>query len=95
MLKLTRLESTRLEYKRDKSGCEDYMRVNDNLLTPEQVAGVLQVHVLTVYNYIRQGKLDAIRLGRSYRIIPKDLTSFIESNRINSQRAMRRNLKRA
>ena len=57
---------------------------NHNLLTPEQVADVLQVHILTVYSYIRQGKLDAIRLGRSYRIIPQDLTRFIESNRIKN-----------
>ncbi len=58
------------------------MKGNNNLLTPEQVAEMLQVHVLTLYGYIRQGKLDAIRLGRSYRIIPEDLTRFIESNRI-------------
>ena len=59
---------------------------NNNLLTPEQVAGILQVHVLTVYGYIRQGKLDAIRLGRSYRIPPQDLEQFIESNRIKNNR---------
>ena len=58
------------------------MNINNNLLTPEQVAGILQVHVLTVYGYIRQGKLDAIRLGRTYRIVPKDLELFIKSNRI-------------
>ena len=58
------------------------MKGNNNLLTPEQVAELLQVHVLTVYSYIRRGKLDAIRLGRNYRITPKDLTRFIESNRI-------------
>ncbi len=71
------------------------MKVSDNLLTPEQVAGILKVHILTVYNYIRQGKLDAIRLGRSYRITPKDLTHFIESNRVNGHGAIRRNVKRA
>ena len=59
-----------------------YRKGNNNLLTPEQVAQILQVHVLTVYTYIRRGKLDAIRLGRNYRITPKDLTRFIESNRI-------------
>jgi 3-oxoacyl-[acyl-carrier-protein] synthase II len=59
------------------------MKINKNLLTPEQVAEILQVHVLTVYSYIRRGRLDAIRLGRSYRISPKDLERFIESNRIN------------
>lgn len=63
------------------------MTSSDNLLTPEQVARVLQVHVLTVYSYIRRGELDAVRLGRSYRIIPKDLERFIESNRIKKQQA--------
>ena len=61
------------------------MKGNNNLLTPEQVAEILQVHVLTIYNYIRRGRIDAIRLGRSYRIIPKDLTRFIELNRIKNQ----------
>lgn len=59
------------------------MDTNNSLLTPEQVAGILQIHVLTVYSYIRRGKLDAVRIGRSYRIMHKDLEAFIESNRIN------------
>lgn len=59
---------------------------NKNLLTPEQVASILQLHILTIYGYIREGKLDAIRLGRSYRITPKDLEQFIESNRINNNK---------
>jgi excisionase family DNA binding protein len=59
---------------------------NSNLLTPEQVAGILQVHILTIYGYIREGKIDAIRLGRSYRITPQDLEQFIESNRINNNK---------
>jgi excisionase family DNA binding protein len=43
----------------------------DNLpavLTPKQVARYLQVNPETIYRYIRQGKLSASRLGRSYRI---------------------------
>ena len=59
------------------------MNINNKLLTPEQVAEILQVHVLTVYSYLRRGKLGAIRLGRTYRIVPKDLELFIESNRID------------
>lgn len=57
------------------------MTVKNNLLTPEQVAELLQLHVLTVYSYIRQGKLDAVRLGRAYRIIPQDLELFLQLNR--------------
>ena len=62
------------------------MHSNNHLLTPEQVAALLQVHVLTVYSYIRRGKLDAVRLGRSYRITPEDLALFIESNRIKNNK---------
>ena len=70
------------------------MRDNNNLFTPEQVAGILQVHVLTIYSYIRRGKLTAIRLGRHYRIIPEDLMRFIESNRINKSASQGRNVRR-
>jgi len=70
------------------------MKDNNNLFTPEQVAGILQVHVLTIYSYIRRGKLAAIRLGRHYRIIPEDFMRFIESNRINKSASQGRNVRR-
>jgi excisionase family DNA binding protein len=52
------------------------------LLTPEQVSEILQLHILTVYEYIRGGKLNAVRLGRNYRVMPADLTLFLEENRV-------------
>ncbi len=55
-----------------------------SLLTAEEVAEILQVHVLTVYHYIRQGTLEAVRFGRNYRVVPDDLDLFIESNRIKA-----------
>jgi excisionase family DNA binding protein len=58
------------------------MDINNNYLTPEQVSEILQIHVLTVYSYIRQGKLGAVRLGRSYRISPGDLENLLELNRV-------------
>ncbi len=71
------------------------MNDNHNLLTPEQVAAILQVHVLTIYGYIRKGKLDAVCLGRNYRIIPEELRRFIESNRIINRPAEERRVNRA
>ncbi len=68
------------------------MNINNNLLIPEQVAEILQIHILTVYSYIRQGKLDAIQLGRTYRIVPKDPEIFFKSNRIKNQQAKRLNI---
>jgi excisionase family DNA binding protein len=58
------------------------IQIKGNLLTPEQVAEILQLHVLTVYSYIRQGKLSAIRLGRSYRVTQQDLEKMIEQSRV-------------
>ena len=42
-------------------------------MTPEQAAEYLQVSRETVYRYIRQGKLVASRLGRSYRVPKRNL----------------------
>jgi excisionase family DNA binding protein len=38
------------------------------IFTPEQAAAYLQVNKETIYRYIREGKLIASRLGRTYRI---------------------------
>jgi excisionase family DNA binding protein len=39
-----------------------------DIFTPEQAADYLQVDRETIYRYIRQGKLVASKLGRTYRI---------------------------
>ncbi|MBI2907185.1 MAG: helix-turn-helix domain-containing protein [Chloroflexi bacterium] len=50
------------------------------IMTPEQVAGYLQLNKDTVYRLIRQRKLAATRIGRSYRIPKEDLESFLVAN---------------
>jgi len=52
-----------------------------NFLTAEEIAKELQLNVLTVYGYIKNKKLLAIRIGRNYRIAKEDLDKFIESNK--------------
>ena len=39
-----------------------------DILTPDQAADYLQVNRETIYRYIRDGRLTASRIGRSYRI---------------------------
>ena len=46
------------------------------LLSVEQVADQLGLHVRTVRRYIRDGKLDAVRIGKQYRISRADLETF-------------------
>ncbi len=60
------------------------MKTNNHLLTPEQVSEILQINVLTVYSYIKKGKLGAIRLGRSYRVAQEDLERLLESSRVKA-----------
>jgi len=65
--------------KRDRTGGEN------EFLTPEEVADILRVNVMTVYGYIQKSNLDAIRLGRNYRISRQDLALFIKSKRMKSR----------
>ena len=43
------------------------------LYSVEQVAGQLGLHVRTVRNYVRDGRLKAVRIGKQYRIARADL----------------------
>ncbi|MEV4177592.1 helix-turn-helix domain-containing protein [Nonomuraea sp. NPDC049709] len=44
--------------------------------TVEQVANLLGLHVKTVRNYVRDGRLPAVRIGKQYRIAKEDLAAF-------------------
>ena len=47
--------------------------------TIEQVAEMLQVVYLTVYRWIQDGKLKAVKAGKQYRIRQSDLDKFLEN----------------
>jgi len=49
--------------------------------TPSEVAKDLQLNLLTIYKYIRNKELLAIKFGRNYRITKEDLDKFISSNK--------------
>ena len=57
------------------------MKKDNQFLTPAEVAKVLQLHLLTIYKYIRNKKLLAIKFCRNYRIRREDLDNFIKSNK--------------
>jgi len=46
------------------------------LFTPEQAAEQLGLHVKTVRRYIREGRLDAVRMGKRYRVTRDALEAF-------------------
>jgi len=53
----------------------------ERLLTIEEVADRLIVHPNTVRRLIKTGQLKAVKVGRLYRVLEKDLLEFIYSSR--------------
>ncbi|WP_046468083.1 helix-turn-helix domain-containing protein [Allosalinactinospora lopnorensis] len=50
--------------------------MNDRFYSVEQVAERLGLHVRTIRNYVREGRLSAVRIGKQYRIAHEDLEAF-------------------
>jgi excisionase family DNA binding protein len=48
--------------------------------TVEDVAKILKVQNRTIRDYIRSGKLKALKLGRAYRVKEEDLKAFLSGN---------------
>lgn len=54
------------------------------MFTCEEVADRYRVKVITVWEWIRQKKLGAIKLGREYRVSEDDLKAFENSRKTNT-----------
>ncbi|MEJ0005909.1 MAG: helix-turn-helix domain-containing protein [Steroidobacteraceae bacterium] len=50
--------------------------MSQDLLSVFDIASRLNLHVKTVRSYVRDGRLKAIRIGKSYRILNSDLEAF-------------------
>jgi excisionase family DNA binding protein len=50
--------------------------MSEELYSVEQVADRLGLHVKTVRNYVREGRLKAVRIGKQYRIARQDLEAM-------------------
>lgn len=56
---------------------------NNEFLTVEQVAKLLQLHWQTVLNYIKKGRLNAVKLGKGYRIPKEAVNKFVKENSVS------------
>ena len=55
---------------------------HEELLTVKEVADILKLNILTVYDYIKRGEFRAIKLGRNYRVDRKEFDKFIRNHTI-------------
>lgn len=56
--------------------------MNDELLTIEEVTARLKVSSMTVYRYIKSGKLVAYKLEQKLRIKESDLVEYLNKRKI-------------
>ena len=56
--------------------------ISYQFLTVRRIAQLLQLNPLTVYSYIRSGKLSAVRFGRYYRVLKLDFDRFISAQKV-------------
>ena len=52
----------------------------DELYTTKKAAEKLHIHINTLYRYIDEGRLKAVRMGGLLRIKETDLDDFISGN---------------
>ena len=45
----------------------------------EDLAEILEVNIMTIYRYIKAGRLKAYKLGREFRIEKSDFSKFLNS----------------
>lgn len=56
--------------------------IKTNFLTVAEVSALLRLSVLTIYKYIKSGKLPAVEFGGHYRISEPSLEKFIENHKV-------------
>ena len=47
-------------------------------LTAREIAGTLKVNIMTIYRYIKAGKLKAHKIGKEFRIEKSMLEQFLK-----------------
>lgn len=46
--------------------------------TAEDLAELLQVNIMTIYRYIKTGRIKAYKIGREYRVDNKEFATFLK-----------------
>jgi excisionase family DNA binding protein len=81
-IKVGRTQGGSPEYRILQADLDAFLSEDRGVHTAEEVANFLGLNKVTVYRYIREGRLKATRTGsRNYRITQRDLDEFIAKNR--------------
>lgn len=56
----------------------------EEIITPSQVANMLQIHVKTVYRLASEGTIPGNRIGRSWRFSKTDILKLVSGNGVKA-----------
>lgn len=56
---------------------------NKEFYTAQDLADKFGVNIMTIYRYIKAGKLKAFKFGKEFRINSKDFESFLTNHKTN------------
>ena len=51
--------------------------------TAQNLANKLDVNIMTIYRYIKAGRLKAYKIGKEFRIAKKDFDALLKKSKIN------------
>lgn len=68
----------------DVNQCKD-KTMEEKYYTTQEIADLLKVVYMTVYRWIRAGKLEAYQVEKQYRIREADFKKFMKANKVNNK----------
>jgi excisionase family DNA binding protein len=57
----------------------------EELFTPQEVAQKLKIDMSTVYRWIREGRLKAVKIGHFWRISESELSRLLKGDKENNR----------
>jgi excisionase family DNA binding protein len=64
--------------------------MEDKYYTIQEIADILKVDYMTVYRWIRAGKLEAYQVQKHYRIKESDFEKFMEASKTTLNKGSRK-----
>lgn len=51
---------------------------NKEFYKTAELAEILEVNIMTIYRYIKAGKINAYKIGKEYRVAKEDFSAFLK-----------------
>jgi putative molybdopterin biosynthesis protein len=50
--------------------------------TADELADILKVNIMTIYRYIKAGKLEAYKFGKEFRVEKSEFNNFLKKSQV-------------